>query len=288
MLPPACPMVVVTSPRAPGWSGISTWSRVRRPERTSPRMMTEASSRGSMLPPLSTTPTSRPARRAGCSRSAAMPAAPAPSTTTFSISRRRFMASSTVVSSTVTISSTSSLISSAGDGPGDGDRDPLRDRRPAYRQVATRDRGEHRRPAVALHPDDGHVGALGAGDHGHAGEQTAAPGRHHQRVELGMVGEQLERHRALAGDDRPGRRRGARTCGPRRPAGAPPRWPRRGRRRAAPRGRRGPRCAAPSRTACGPASRWWPRCRAGWRGGPQPGRGCRPTWPPRRSDARPR
>ena len=73
---------------------------------------------------------------------------------------------------------------------------------PPIGEVATRDGGEHRRPPVALHADDGHVRALGARHHGHAGEQAAAAGRHHQRVELGVVVEQLQRHRALTGDDR--------------------------------------------------------------------------------------
>ena len=68
-------------------------------------MMTDASRRGS-TPPASTTPTLRPANRSGWATRAAIPAAPAPSVTTFSISSRRFMASSMFSSDTVTTSST--------------------------------------------------------------------------------------------------------------------------------------------------------------------------------------
>ena len=48
-----------------------TRRRDSRPLRTRPRRMTDASSRGSMLPPVSTTPTCRPANRSRCSARAA-------------------------------------------------------------------------------------------------------------------------------------------------------------------------------------------------------------------------
>ena len=189
----------------------------------------------------------------------------------------------------MTISSTSSLDQPAGDA--------CRPRAPRCPRRSWRRRPRRSVPVVAASIDGQRSlctpmivmsGAQGAGDDGHPGEQPAAAGRDHERVELGVVLEQLERHGALAGDH------GGVVVGVHERAalvGQAPRlvrWPRRGRRRAARRGRRAPRCAAPSRTACGPASRWWPRCRAGWRGGRPPGRGCRPTSPRRRSAARPR
>ena len=60
------------------------------------------------------------AEAVGCSRRAAIPAAPAPSATTFSMSRSRFMASSTEVSRTVTISSTRSFTRRAVSWPATG------------------------------------------------------------------------------------------------------------------------------------------------------------------------
>ena len=59
-----------------------------------------------MLPPHSTRPTLRPAKRCGCFSSAASPAAPAPSTTVFSISSSITIACSMSPSSTSTRSST--------------------------------------------------------------------------------------------------------------------------------------------------------------------------------------
>ena len=63
-----------------------------------------------------------------------MPAAPAPSTTIFSISRRRFMASSTVVSSHGDDLVDQLLDERLVMAPGDGDGDALGDRRPAHRR----------------------------------------------------------------------------------------------------------------------------------------------------------
>ena len=58
------------------------------PSRTSPRIRIEASSRASILPPEMTMPTRLPRNRSGVASSAASPAAPAPSTTSFSPSSR--------------------------------------------------------------------------------------------------------------------------------------------------------------------------------------------------------
>ena len=62
----------------PGTSGTSTCSRVSRPWRMRPRMITEASSRGSTLPPVSTTPTLLAGEASRCSTRAAMPGGAGP------------------------------------------------------------------------------------------------------------------------------------------------------------------------------------------------------------------
>ena len=90
-------------------------------------------------------------------------------------------------------------------------------------------------------------------------------------------------HGALAGDDERvvvGRHPHEAVASAAAPRPAPP--PRRGRRRAAPPWR--PSVSVPCDLHVGReagASRWWPGCRAGWRGRRRPGRGCRPTRPPR-------
>ena len=129
-----------------------------------------------------------------------MPAAPAPSTTTFSISRSRFIASSTDVSSTVTMSSTSSRTSTWVTEPATGTAMPSAIVGAAELGGDAGGRRHHRRPAVALGSHDGEVGAQRAGDDGHPAEQPSAARRDHQRIQLGVVVEQLQRHRPLTGD----------------------------------------------------------------------------------------
>ena len=111
------------------------------------------------------------------------------------------MASSTDVSCTVTISSTSSRTIACVSGAGHRHGDALGDRR--RRRLGGRRRWW--RPAIDAQrslwaPTIVMSGRSAPGDHGHPGQQPAAAGRDHQRVELGVVVEQLERHRALAGD----------------------------------------------------------------------------------------
>ena len=69
--------------------------------------MMEARMRGSILPPHRMSPTLRPAKRSGCARSAASPAAPAPSAIVFCKVRKAFTARSRCASSTSTTSETS-------------------------------------------------------------------------------------------------------------------------------------------------------------------------------------
>ena len=83
-----------------------------------PRPMIAASSIGSMLPPDSTSPTLRPAKRSGWRTSAASAAAPAPSASVFSISSSITMACSTSPSSTSSSSSTKSRITGRQCAPG--------------------------------------------------------------------------------------------------------------------------------------------------------------------------
>ena len=52
-----------------------------------------------------------------------------------------------------------------------------------------------------LHADDLEVGPDGAGGDGAPGEQSAAPGRHHQYVEVRLLLQHLSRHGSLAGHD---------------------------------------------------------------------------------------
>ena len=147
--------------------------------------------------------------------------------------------------------------------------------------------GEHRRPrARSARRRRTMSGRRALAATAMPGDEPAAADGHHERLELGVVREQLEGDRALPGDHGRvvvGVHEHAALVG--RDAARPRRSPRRGRRRAAPRGRRAPRCGAPSRTGWRPASRSWRRCRGARRGGPRPGRGCRPT-SPRRPRAR--
>ena len=227
--------------------------RDRRPLRIRPRMMTDASSRGSMLPPDSTTPTVRPANRSRCSTRAAMPAAPAPSVTTFSISRSRLMPSSMWSSVTVTTSSTSASMIRPVSVAGARDGDALGHRRAADGGRRVVHVIGHRRVALGLHADELDVGPQVAGDDGHARQQAAAADGDDERVELGVVGQQLEGARALAGDDGrvvEGVDVGAALVGGQRARPRP--RPRRCPRPAARPWRPARGCAAPSRTAC-----WW-------------------------------
>ena len=106
ILPPASLTTPVIRASEPGTSRAHTFSRASRPARTIPRWMMAASSMGSMLPPPSTTPTLRPANSAGSFIMAASGAAPAPSTSVFSMSSSSTMPCSMSPSSTSTTSST--------------------------------------------------------------------------------------------------------------------------------------------------------------------------------------
>ena len=102
----------------PGASRAPMLRRASLRMRTICRMIVSASVSGSMLPPLSTRPTLRPAKRPGASSTAARPAAPAPSTTVFSISRSVTIACSRRASDTSTMSSTCRRISAIVSDPG--------------------------------------------------------------------------------------------------------------------------------------------------------------------------
>ena len=108
MLALSRPRIWVTSARAPGTSGIPTVTRMRRPERTSPRWMMDERAIRSMFPPERMSPTRLSLNRSFCWARAASPAAPAPSTTVFSTSRRSRTAVSISSSSTRKMSSTCS------------------------------------------------------------------------------------------------------------------------------------------------------------------------------------
>ena len=104
---------------APGRSGTTVESTMRRPAAVSPRRMHSDSSEASTLPPDSTAHTSP---SAGASTlpciSAATATAPAPSTTSFERSSSRTMAWATSSSETVTTSSTQRSTSGSVKSPG--------------------------------------------------------------------------------------------------------------------------------------------------------------------------
>ncbi len=88
-----------------------------------------------------------------------------------------------------------------GHGARDRHGDPVGHGGAARRRDVAADGAEHRRPALALHPDHHDVGTQGLGDDGHPRDEPTATDRHDQRVDLGVVGQQLEGHGALAGHD---------------------------------------------------------------------------------------
>ena len=71
----------------------------------------------------------------------------------------------------------------------------------ALRMPAACDRIGHGRKLAHLNPHQLDVGAQRLGRCGHAGHQPAAPHGHHQRVDVRLIGQHLQRDRALPGDD---------------------------------------------------------------------------------------
>ena len=153
-----------------------------------------------MLAPLATSTQLRPANTSGQASSAARLAAPAPSTTTFSMSRYRPTARSMSSSVTTTMSSTSSRAIATVSAPGSTTAMPSAMVIPPV-GVAVPPRA-WAMPAygVDLHPDDAHVGPPRPHRDRAAGDEPAATDRHHERVDLGCLFEDLERDRPLAGD----------------------------------------------------------------------------------------
>src|SRR5262245_27294477 len=150
MLAPRSPSTVVSWPMLPGTSGTSTCSRVSRPWRIRPRMMTEASSRGSTLPPVSTTPTLRPAKRSRCASSAAIPAARGHDLLDLEEEVHRLLAVLLAHGHDVVDQGVDDL---AGQRAGPGDGDALGDRRAAAVGLDAGPVGAHRRVALGLDPD---------------------------------------------------------------------------------------------------------------------------------------
>ena len=108
----------MTLNNAPGRSCNVIRSRARRPDRARSRSRTLARRRVSMLPPHRTMPIFLPAKYSGFAMTAARPAAPAPSTTVFSIWSSRLTALSSCASLTSWISSTSPRITCEVNAPG--------------------------------------------------------------------------------------------------------------------------------------------------------------------------
>ena len=69
------------------------------------------------------------------------------------------------------------------------------------RQVRPRELGVHARIELGLDADDLDAGLQRLGRGGDAGDEAAAADRHDQRIDVGRVGEHLERDRALSRDD---------------------------------------------------------------------------------------
>ena len=150
-----------------------------------------------------TIPTRRPQKRSGAASTAATPAAPAPSTTSFWRS-----------SSDLDGAFEHHLVDEPDLGHqrlDDATRQPARlldrdafgeRRRCGWRtRIFTAQQAVHRRVERRLHADDLDLGVERLGGDGDPGNQPAAADRHDQRIEIGSAGEQLEADRPLAGDD---------------------------------------------------------------------------------------
>ena len=143
-------MHAVTRASEPGRSRTSTSTRARRPARTMPRSMISESISGSMLPPAQhQSHLSCRAKRARLRSRAASGAAPAPSTTVFSISSSSTIASSISPSSTSRISATFFAMISRVSAPGLLHRDAVGDggsgelRRGSLHRVVHRGKAHH-------------------------------------------------------------------------------------------------------------------------------------------------
>ena len=186
--------------RLPGASAMPTRSQISRLECARPRRIRTESSRRSMLPPHSTRPT-RGRRSARDTPSAASPAAPAPSTTVFSISRSVRIASSIASSSTSRMSPTSASMIGKVSSPGALTAMPSaivgrrrRGGRPAALAI-------DRRAGRCLDADDLDLRLDRLGRGRHARDQAAAADRHHEHVQVRHRPSISSAERALAGDD---------------------------------------------------------------------------------------
>jgi hypothetical protein len=155
-----------------------------------------------MLPPQRTRPTFFPAKRAGSFISAARPTAPAP----FDHRLLDLEQHQDRLLDVVFRDQDDVVDEGADDGqrqrPGRLDADAVGDGRLAALAIAVVDRVPRRREALGLDADDVQVGAERLRRRRHAGDQAAAADGDDQGVDLGLLGEHLERDRALAGDHR--------------------------------------------------------------------------------------
>ena len=232
-----------------------------------------------MLPPQSTRPTLRPRKRSGCFSSAASGAAPAPSTTVFSISSSSTIACSMSPSSTSRMSATCARDDRARELPGSFTAMPSA-------MVEAANCGSV--PFIAWYiagkrttstPTTSIEGFIALAAIAMPGDEPAAADRDHQRVELRDAAASISRPLVPCPAMIFASSYGCTKVRPRSPPccdGAAP-WRRRSSRpRGSPR-RRACACARPSRTACSAASRSSPGCRGGARGRPRPARGCPPS-----------
>ena len=204
MLPACLPMIAETRDKAPGTSGNSARSRTSRPSRTSPRIRIEASSRPSMLPPVTTIPTRLPGKAPGCREHRGDPrgaGALDDQLLAFEQDFDRVFEHRLVDQQNVR---DQRLDDAAGQLARLLDRDPLGQghrARPGTRVLAAH-QPVHRRVERRLHADDLDPRGERLGGDRDPRNQPAAADRHDDRVEIGPVGQQFERDRPLAGDDR--------------------------------------------------------------------------------------
>ena len=200
---PVAAMISASRARPPGRSLIVTVNRQSRPSATRPTSMMRPSADESMLPPASTSTTRLPLSMSSRpARNAASGAAPAPSTTLFSSSIRRRMASAIVASSTVTTRSTTRFTIANGASPSLPTARPsasVCDSATVVGRAVGERRGEARR-ALRLDADDRHARRLRLDGRADPRDEAAAADRHDDRFDVGRLLEDLEPHRALAGD----------------------------------------------------------------------------------------
>ena len=155
-----------------------------------------------MLPPESTATTGG-SHRPGSASSAAMPAAPAGSTTSLARSRQNSSAREIAASETVTTSSTTSWTSANGSSPGPPTAIPsaiVAIRSSAHR-VPGGQRGRVRRGLLGLHRDHPHVRPQRLDRDPDPGHQPAAAGADQHRPDLRALLQDLQPDGALPGHD---------------------------------------------------------------------------------------